>query len=130
MTEVISQNFHIKNKFLRSTNLERDFSDKNALENYVLTNHALDCLERIANGCKESSSQRAWRITGDYGTGKSSFALFLAHGLSNDSKFSSEVNRTLKDKNLSNTNSFEPLLVTGSREPMGKAIVKVLHSKR
>ena len=129
MTEVISQNFNIKNKFLRSTNLERDFSDKNALENYVLTNHALDCLERIATGCKDSSSQRAWRITGDYGTGKSSFALFLAHWLSNDSKFSRNVNKVLKEKSLSNNKSYEPLLVTGSREPMGMAILKALSAK-
>src|SRR5947199_10506149 len=64
--------FDIKTRFMRSVNLRRDFRDETALEGYVLTPHVRATLERLAGGLAPRSGQRAWRITGDYGTGKSS----------------------------------------------------------
>ncbi len=75
----ISDLFHIRNRFLRSVYLERDFHDPAALSTYVLTDFARSCLGRMADGLRPHSGQRAWRMTGDYGSGKSSFALLLAH---------------------------------------------------
>jgi ABC-type molybdenum transport system ATPase subunit/photorepair protein PhrA len=71
--------FEVRRRFLRSAHLERDFSDPMALDGYVITAQARAYLERLAMGLRETSGQRAWRITGDYGSGKSSFALLLAH---------------------------------------------------
>src|SRR6267143_5564348 len=79
----ISDLFHIRNRFLRSAHLERDFQDPSALSSYVVTDFTRTCLDRMANGLKPRSGQRAWRMTGDYGSGKSSFALLLAHSMSN-----------------------------------------------
>jgi len=59
-------------RFLRSAHLERDFHDSTALSGYVLTDFSRDCLSRMATGLKPRSGQRAWRVTGDYGSGKSS----------------------------------------------------------
>src|SRR4051794_17102227 len=70
---------NVEGRFLRSANLERDFHDPTALSGYVVTDFARSTLARIAEGLKPSSGERAWRITGHYGAGKSSFALFLAH---------------------------------------------------
>src|SRR5689334_13960122 len=75
----ISDLFHIRNRFLRSAHIERDFQDPTAFSGYVVTKHALECLARITAGLSATSGQRAWRMTGDYGSGKSSFALLLAH---------------------------------------------------
>ena len=66
-------------RFLRSTQLERDFSDPSALEGYILTPEIENCVGRLARGLAPNSGQRAWRITGDYGSGKSSFALLFAN---------------------------------------------------
>ena len=75
----ISDFFRVPTRFLRSVQLERDFHDVAALEHYVVTPHMAGAFRRIADGLRANSGHRAWRITGDYGAGKSSFALVLAH---------------------------------------------------
>ena len=75
----IANFFRVPTRFLRSVQLERDFRDVAALEQYVVTPHMAEAFRRIADGLRANSGLRAWRITGDYGVGKSSFALALAH---------------------------------------------------
>ena len=75
----ISGFFRVPSRFLRSVQLERDFHDLAALEHYVVTPHMAEAVRRVADGLRTNSGRRAWRITGDYGVGKSSFALVLAH---------------------------------------------------
>src|SRR6185369_15676760 len=78
-TALISDLLNIESRFLRSAHLERDFSDSKALLGYVLTPECQSYVERLAIGLGPTSGQRAWRITGDFGSGKSSFALLIAH---------------------------------------------------
>lgn len=61
----------------KSTNVERDVSAE-ALNGYIPTGRVLDVIRRIASGMIEPSSGRAFSITGPYGSGKSSFAVFLS----------------------------------------------------
>src|SRR5712692_9401797 len=68
----------IPERYLRSVHLERDFHDLRALQQYVVTPPMIAAARRIAEGLCPGSGRRAWRITGDYGSGKSSFALVLA----------------------------------------------------
>ena len=74
----ISDVLRIQGRYLRSANLQRDFRDPAALDGYVVTNSVRQHLRRIVQGLPEKSGRRSWRITGDYGCGKSSFALLLA----------------------------------------------------
>ncbi|MHB8288690.1 MAG: hypothetical protein ACYDEY_05555 [Acidimicrobiales bacterium] len=60
----------------RSVNLERD-SGGDDLAGYVPTARAIDTLRRVLEGLSASAGNRAWSITGPYGSGKSSFALLL-----------------------------------------------------
>lgn len=125
----IASLFQITPRYLRSTNLERDFHDPRALDNYVLTPHARECLERLSTGLRSGSTQRAWRITGNYGTGKSSFALFFAHWLSGQAaRLSRTVEVDVKYDRfaLGHRPAYLPLLITGAREPMSKAILRSL----
>ena len=121
--------FQITPRYLRSTNLERDFGDPNALDNYVLTQHAQGCLARLAAGLQPSSTQRAWRLTGDYGSGKSSFALFLAHWFNGRAP---QLTKTLGTNvrydrfSLGRRPTYLPVLVNGCREPIGIAIMRSL----
>ncbi|MDL5048058.1 hypothetical protein QQ054_18745 [Oscillatoria amoena NRMC-F 0135] len=64
-------------RFLRSTDLVRDFHDPRGLEGYWLTDFGRECLKRIAVGFQPSSGRRAWRLTGDFGSGKSSLRFCL-----------------------------------------------------
>lgn len=122
----ISDLFRVHPRFLRSTHLERDFGDANALRGYVVTPTARASLERLARGLAPKSGQRAWRITGDYGTGKSSFALALAHlfdggrdGLPDD------LRRAVDFRGLGlERPHLLPVLVTGSRAPAAPALLR------
>src|ERR1035438_10915411 len=85
----------IHSRYIRSVNLERDFADPTSLEGYVLTPELKQMLTRIESGLSSASTQRAWRITGDYGAGKSSFALLLAQLLAGrDSDLPSQLRKS------------------------------------
>ena len=130
MAEVkISQLLNIQRRYLRSTQLERDFRDPTALQGYVVTNQAKQSLNRIAEGLDAKSGQRAWRITGDYGSGKSSFALLLAHLFAgHDSNLPPQIRKSLDLNNLrKNAVSYLPILVAGSREPISFAVARALN---
>jgi len=107
----------------------RDFNDANVVNEYILSDFSQNCLERIAKGLNSNSGHRAWRITGDYGTGKSSFALFLAHWFAGQaSQFSLSIKKAVDYKYFTDKKpQFIPVLVTGSRTPLGPPILKALY---
>jgi hypothetical protein len=125
----ISSLFQITPRYMRSTNVERDLYDSRALENYVLTPHAQECLDRLARGLQPTSTQRAWRLTGNYGSGKSSFALFLArwfNGQAGQLSRSLDINVRYERFSIGIRPNYLPLVITGSREPMSNAILRSL----
>lgn len=111
-------------RFMRSVQLDRDFRDEEALSGYVLTDHSREALARIVSGVRPKSGQRAWRITGNYGAGKSSFALLLSHWFAGHAgKLPKAIKRELPYKQVLGTKpSVIPILVTGSREPIARAV--------
>lgn len=129
MTTPISALFDVTPRYLRSTNLERDYQDPRSLEHYVLTPHGRTCLNRLASGLRAGSTQRAWRMTGNYGTGKSSFAVFLAHWFGGSAARLSrltDVNVSYDKFALGFRPTYLPLLVTGTRQPIGRSILSAL----
>lgn len=122
----ISDLFKLNGRFFRSVHLERDFNDPDALSGYILNDHTLSCFERIAKGLEEHSGQRGWRITGDYGSGKSSFALFLARWFSGQ-ELPLQLRKATDCRRLTAFKPrFVPVLITGSRESLSLAILKAL----
>jgi hypothetical protein len=124
----IADLFQIKTRFLRSAQLERDFNDPNVFSGYVLTEFGRSCLERLSKGLKPNSGQRAWRMTGDYGSGKSSFALLLAHWFAgNDSSFPPQIRKVVEFHRFGIPKPrFIPVLVTCSKQALGSSILKSL----
>ncbi len=123
----INHLLRINPRFLRSVNLERDFQDSLALDGYVATLETERHLRRIGNGLRTESGQRAWRITGDFGSGKSSFALVLANLLGRPQKDLPKSIRKLRDNlGIRATLPVLPVLVTGSREPIARAVLRAL----
>jgi hypothetical protein len=122
--------FRVPQRYLRSAHLERDFDDDTSLRQYVLTPPMVAAFSRIVEGLRPASGHRAWRITGDYGTGKSSFALVLAHLLRDPT--APTVARVRKALNIDTKQApFEaashgmlPVLVTGAREPLVPAVAR------
>jgi hypothetical protein len=120
----IAELFRIPGRYLRSVHLERDFDDIESLHHYVVTPPMVAVFSRILEGLRPGSGHRAWRITGDYGTGKSSFALVLAHLLRDPEAPSlADLHRGIqrevgRDMVRLNTTRLVPVLVTGAREPL------------
>jgi len=122
----ISDLFTVPNRFLRSVHLERDFANPNALADYIVTPAMADAVGRVADGLRSGSTHRAWRVTGDYGVGKSSFALLLSHLLSGSRNAESiDISDAIgwSDRRLEK-NSFWPILITGAREGLVASIVR------
>jgi len=75
---MLSNIISIKRRYSRSINLERDLLMADSVLGYTPTPKATECLNRILTAITSPRSTRAWTLTGVYGTGKSSFAHFLA----------------------------------------------------
>lgn len=75
---LLAEHFQIGRRYARSVNIERDLEAAGALDGYLLTPRILDLAERIVAAQARPQAQRAWTLTGVYGTGKSAFGQFLA----------------------------------------------------
>jgi hypothetical protein len=124
---------HIRQRFRRSVNLERDFYSDDPLNGYILTPSALTAFERLASGTSQTST-RAFTITGPYGTGKSAFALFACKALAATETGGNLSRRRIReqapnvaDKLFENEEEgYWPVLITGSREPVGRSLLRGL----
>ncbi len=136
----LSDLVHVGSRFGRSVNLERDFFEDVPLNGYVLTTTARSTLHRIGESLIDNASTRAWTLTGPYGSGKSAFALFAARTLSADLRKDAQQARALvkeqddalwtklfgRGKTSILKRGLCPVLISGSREPIGKALLRGL----
>jgi hypothetical protein len=127
----------VASRFGRSVNLERDFYDKVSLDGYILTSTARDALLRLSNAFSNPLAARAWTLTGTYGSGKSVFSLFVAKVFSPDSaeakpardlikQHDEELWKSLFKRGGKKIKNLLPVLVSGSREPIAKALLRGL----
>jgi hypothetical protein len=134
----LSTHFSLRRRYTRSINLERDLSEVESLQGYVITATAEQALKRIVNGFVEPQTPHAWMLTGVYGAGKSAFAHFLASLCASAKKEirkrAEEIHRTAKvekglAKRLEQTLPEKGLVravVTAQREPVSHAVVRSL----
>lgn len=109
---------------MRSVHLERDFKDPSSSLGYILTPVAQQAIERITAGFQTNSTQRAWRIAGDYGSGKTDFALALARVAEGSrNELPKDLRRFIGRK------TFGAVLATGDREPLGVTVLRALGLK-
>ena len=122
-------------RFTRSVHLERDLFEPNPLEGYVLTSAARRALGRLVSGVADGTRQRAWTLTGPYGTGKSAFALFVADLFARRHECRTAQSWRLlaegdgdlaRDAQGKLQRSLWPVVVTGSQEPLGVALLRSL----
>ncbi|TIL65602.1 hypothetical protein [Mesorhizobium sp.] len=108
-------------RHLRSIQIERDYADPAASTHYLVTPFIKATFERLTQSLIPGSTARAWRITGDYGAGKSSFGLAFARyaegaleGLPQALRESPPLIR------------LAPVLVAGEREPVARSLTTAL----
>lgn len=70
----LSSQIAVRSGYLRATNLEQHTT---SLGHYIPTGRALDIVGRLSRAILGDTPGHAWSLTGPYGAGKSSFAVFL-----------------------------------------------------
>jgi len=68
----------IRGVYARSVNLLRDNDDLDILRAYLPTAKTIQTLEQFKSGFTKYPAERAFALTGPYGSGKSAFGLFLS----------------------------------------------------
>ncbi|MEW5819219.1 MAG: hypothetical protein AB1782_03430 [Cyanobacteriota bacterium] len=121
--QLLSDIFDINVSYCRSINLKRDIEDSESfLNNYILTNTAKSIIKRISQTINSPNYPKSFCLTGPYGTGKSSFALFLANIFLNFDFSRLED----KEKAVFSANGYYPIIVSGAREPIQHALLSSL----
>lgn len=131
----------VGHRSVRAVNIDEDLGNPDVLRGYVLGEHVLDALRRIAISVQEEPRTRAFSITGPYGSGKSSFAHLLFALLGPKGAATHRAATKLlrgADAQLANTFSRErrqlgiaergliPAMVTAEREPVPMALLRAL----
>ncbi|MBZ5605649.1 MAG: hypothetical protein LAO79_25395 [Acidobacteriia bacterium] len=111
----------IRPRFMRSVHLERDMSDASSSQGYILTPVAHNAITRICGSFYSNSTQRAFRIAGDYGSGKSAFGLALARVAAG---YANALPRELRT--FCGRNRMRPHLATGDHEPLAVTVLRAL----
>jgi len=124
---LIADRIQVHPRYVRAVDIERDLTDPASLEGYILTSRAREALMRLSTGLSKSSTQRAFRITGPYGSGKSSFGLLLAK-LAGDAAWKAEeiISPVLGKSGLPDC---EILVLTGSRTSLARDLLNAVGEK-
>ncbi len=133
----IQDQIKIDNVYTRSINLERDIDSLAIIKAYIPTSRSLLTLRRIGETLTDENMPRSWALIGPYGSGKSSFAVYLAHLLGNPSHQTTEaaieICRSIDTKisadifqHIADSEGYLSVLLTGSPEPLGKRFVASL----
>ena len=133
LVEKISINTH----YTRSVNLERDSDSLDLVQSYIPTSRALRTFSKIADTLHDQQAPRAWSLVGPYGSGKSSFSVFLSQLLGHPEDISTKEALhvlTSSEKDLAarykisirGTGGYLKVLITGAPEPLGLRLVRGL----
>jgi len=142
MSDYLDKLVRVSPRFARSVSLARDAQRIDALQGYILTPTSRDVIRRLTDALCGVSPTRAWSLTGPYGSGKSAFALFAAQLLAGElgvrqlardflEREDTELFRRLFRQGGPLSRKIGrlcPVLVTGSRKPLEKALASSLAS--
>ena len=133
----LNQLLKVRSAHSRSTNVELDKSQE-SLNRYIPTGRSLEVVSRVVESLKSTQGCRSFSIIGPYGSGKSSFVVFLGallRGFTDEGsklawKALSQTNATVAGslrKALSNTD--RPFLLgcaTAQREPINDTVQRCI----
>ena len=121
----IASRITIRRRYVRSVDLARDVEDPHALEGYIITPSVRDAAIRILSGLSAESRQRAFRIVGPYGAGKSAFGVFLAQLLRQRSGSAMELLSEATSGAI-DVPPWRPVIVSGRRVSFARELLRVV----
>jgi len=122
----------VRSRYVRAVNISRDLDDAGALDGYLITDGVRQALARLSKGLSAASTQRAWRVTGSYGSGKSAFGLLLANIFSQPLTKKGAAGAILDEQSkdllqeLRKLPRYEVLVITGAKEDASIALARAL----
>lgn len=118
----LSEVFRVRERYCRSINLQLDWASRTQLAGYLVSNTGRALAERIVGSAVSARQPRAWSITGPYGCGKSSFALFLADLVSTQTPTHPEGCR-IRERTGVGKRRLYPLLLVGERASLASSLL-------
>lgn len=125
-----------RDRYLRAANLE---AHQEQAEHYIPTSRALEVLRRLIHSMHDSTVGRSWSLTGPYGAGKSSFALFLRTLFGPAGALRDAADRSLRNADetlfqelvtaraaLGATDGFVLATTTCQQEPLADSLLRAL----
>jgi hypothetical protein len=121
-------------RYTRSIHLQRDYANERVgVRDYQATPLVLQTTERIMQGLAPDSTARAFSLIGPYGSGKSAFAVFLAHYLSSPPSVRQRLIAKHSTEGIP-TSAPEPrpmllpLLLSGNNDSLRRAVLQRLQN--
>ena len=126
MNASIASRITIRRRYVRSVDLARDVDDPEALDGYVVTSSVREAATRVLAGLSAESRQRAFRVVGPYGAGKSAFGVFLAQLLRE--RGSGHAMELLAEATGSSVEvpPWRPIIVSGRRVSFTRELLRVV----
>ncbi|MDO5623145.1 MAG: hypothetical protein Q4G71_00475 [Pseudomonadota bacterium] len=130
MSDRILQAIELGGGHTRSIALDRDLNDGSAVKKYLLTPAATSALKQVGQGLIDNQAQRAWKIMGPYGSGKSALGVMLAQLLSGRKAHPAASLAITKSAPqllpLFKTANRFPLAIVGARVSIGAALAHAI----
>ncbi|PIE25162.1 MAG: hypothetical protein CSA60_01330 [Neptuniibacter caesariensis] len=123
----------VNSRYTRSINIERDASSIELAKGYIPTTRAVSTISRFVDTLNAEKTPRAWSLVGPYGSGKSSFLLYLSNALATEKNecldlleaYNPDINKKLCTK-LTSSTGYLRVLVTGSHQGLARSILSSL----
>jgi len=126
----LGQFISIKTERSQSANIERDWRDGQTLDHYILSNNATEALASVVDSWRgDANRDKAFSIIGPYGSGKSSFIIYLSHLLNNHPKAIQKLPPSLKrsvQAHLKDSAGYCNVLLSGTPAPLGRSFLEAL----
>ena len=128
----LADKIHVNTRYTRSINVERDRGSPSIIEAYLPTTRSIDLIEDVATAFGPKDQPRAWSLIGPYGSGKSSFALFLHELLGPAGSAKKAAAKVLAGEHPTLARRFARqgawcrVVLTGSEEPLADRLLAAL----
>jgi hypothetical protein len=128
----------INTYYSRSVNVERDLSDDEVIRAYIPTARAKETLSRLLDSANSDKRTSAFSLIGPYGSGKSSFAVFITQLLAGKTSAIRQIAlEVLKKADSELADAYQqhllqggylPLVLSGNPEPLSRRLLEAVRS--
>ena len=128
----LADRIKVNTRYTRSANVERDSGAVATVSAYCPTSRGLALLEDVASALGGDNTPRAWSLIGPYGSGKSTFGVFLHALLGAGNAASVEAAKVVGRQSRSLATRFRRqkpwcrVALTGSPEPLSRRLLTAL----